>query len=125
MANREDVVSSAPRNLALLDGIAEAFIKAVHQMYSHQTLRYQWMRYLSETETYPWDDFWKRLVDKITAKIERRRLLSLVVGVLRDAPKICVLLLTPYVTSMVGRFLRTYQGLPRYISPPGICGTTS
>lgn len=71
MANREDVVSSSQRNLALLDGIAEAFIKAVHQMYSHKTLRYQWMRYLSEMKTYPWDDFWKRLVGKITTKIEQ------------------------------------------------------
>lgn len=76
MANREDVVSSAPRNLALLDGIAEAFIKAVHQMYGHKTLRYQWMRYLSELKTYPWDDFWKRLVDKITTMIEQAEIIE-------------------------------------------------
>lgn len=76
MANREDVVSSAPRNLALLDGIAEAFIKAVHEMYSHKTLRYQWIRYLREMKTYPWDDFWKRLVGKITTKIEQAEIIE-------------------------------------------------
>ena len=69
MANREDIVFSSSRNLALLDNIADAFIKAVHQMYNHETLRYQWMRYLRNMKTYPWETFWKRLVDKIENKL--------------------------------------------------------
>jgi hypothetical protein len=45
-------------------------------MYSHKTLRYQWMRYLTAMKEYPWDDFWKRLVDKITAKIDEAEILE-------------------------------------------------
>lgn len=76
MANREDVVTSAPRNVGLLEGVAEAFIKAIHEMYSHKTLRYQWMRYLAGMKEYPWDDFWRRLVDKITAKMAEAEILE-------------------------------------------------
>lgn len=76
MANREGVVTSSPRNIALLNGIAEAFIKAIYEMYSHKTLRYQWTRYLIGMKQYPWDDFWKRLVDKITAKIDEAEILE-------------------------------------------------
>lgn len=76
MANREDVVTSASRNVGLLEGVAEAFIKATHEMYSHKTLRYQWMRYLAGMKEYPWDDFWRRLVDKITAKMAEAEILE-------------------------------------------------
>lgn len=76
MANREDVVTSASRNLGLLEGVAEAFIKAIHEMYGHKTLRYQWMRYLAGMKEYPWDDFWRRLVDKINAKLAEAEILE-------------------------------------------------
>lgn len=76
MANREDVVTSASRNIGLLEGVAEAFIKAIHEMYGHKTLRYQWMRYLAGMKEYPWDDFWRRLVDKITAKMAEAEILE-------------------------------------------------
>lgn len=76
MANREDVVTSSSRNLGLLEGIAEAFVKAIHEMYSHKTLRYQWMRYLAGIKEYAWDDFWRRLVDKITAKMAEAEILE-------------------------------------------------
>src|SRR5690348_7724078 len=76
MANREDVLRPEPRNSTLLDGIAEAFIKAIHEMYCHKTLRYQWMRYLDGMKEYPWDEFWKGLVDKITAKIDEAEILE-------------------------------------------------
>lgn len=76
MANREDVVTSASRNVGLLEGVAEAFIKAIHEMYSHKTLRYQWMRYLAGMKEYHWDDFWRRLVDKINAKLAEAEILE-------------------------------------------------
>lgn len=76
MANREDVVTSASRNVGLLEGVAEAFVKAIYEMYSHKTLRYQWMRYLAGMKEYPWDDFWRRLVDKINAKLAEAEILE-------------------------------------------------
>ncbi|OAQ65575.1 hypothetical protein VFPBJ_11205 [Purpureocillium lilacinum] len=76
MANREDIVSSSSRNLALLDNIADAFIKAIHQMYNHETLRYQWMRYLRNMKTYPWETFWKRLVEKIENRLGTAEILE-------------------------------------------------
>ncbi|GJN66027.1 hypothetical protein PLICBS_000043 [Purpureocillium lilacinum] len=76
MANREDIVSSSSRNLALLDNVADAFIKAIHQMYNHETLRYQWMRYLRNMKTYPWEAFWKRLVEKIENRLATAEILE-------------------------------------------------
>jgi hypothetical protein len=68
-ANRQDVVRSSPRNIALLDGIAEAFVKAITQLCKHPTLRYQWMRYLPQDAHYPWDNFWKMLREKIHSRL--------------------------------------------------------
>lgn len=57
-ASREDVFHSE-RNRALLTGIACAFRDAVLKFNDHQTLKYQWMRWLpSESIS---DEFWKSL----------------------------------------------------------------
>ncbi|RYP73467.1 hypothetical protein DL771_003639 [Monosporascus sp. 5C6A] len=76
-ANREDVVTTSQRNIGLLDAIADAFATGVRQLCEHPTLRYQWMRYLPELSGYPWDPFWKRLVDKIKTAICDRDLIFL------------------------------------------------
>ncbi|KAJ6438742.1 hypothetical protein O9K51_08143 [Purpureocillium lavendulum] len=117
MANREDVVSSSPRNLALLGNIADAFITAIHQMYNHKTLRYQWMRYLRNMKTYPWETFWRRLVDKIEDKLERAELLE---PRRRGSPRLLsdLCLLNPTKSDMDGNPL--FEDLPgqaeKYIS---------
>jgi hypothetical protein len=64
-ASRQDILKSSARNIRLLDGIAETFIKATSQFCEHSTLRYQWMRYLPQQSDYPWDDFWGKLLEKI------------------------------------------------------------
>ncbi|TLD34115.1 hypothetical protein PspLS_01685 [Pyricularia sp. CBS 133598] len=76
MASREDVLTSAPRNISLLDEIAKAFVVAIHEMYIHEKLRYQWMRYLTGIKDYPWDDFWKTLVDKILAGLQKAEIIE-------------------------------------------------
>ncbi|RYP57689.1 hypothetical protein DL769_009334 [Monosporascus sp. CRB-8-3] len=80
-ANREDVVTTSQRNIRLLDAIADAFATGVGQLCAHPTLRYQWMRYLPELSGYPWDPFWKGLVDKIKTAICGKNLIFL-----RDSP---------------------------------------
>ncbi|RYP23520.1 hypothetical protein DL765_001034 [Monosporascus sp. GIB2] len=80
-ANREDVVTTSQRNIRLLDAIADAFATGVKQLCEHPTLRYQWMRYLPELSGYPWDPFWKTLVDKIKTAICGKDLIFL-----RDSP---------------------------------------
>ena len=68
-ANRQDIVTSSPRNAGLADGVAKAFVKAVLQLCDHATLRFQWMRYLPQEDAYPWDDFWKTVIQKIKEQI--------------------------------------------------------
>lgn len=74
-ANRQDIVTTSARNLGLLDGIADAFIKAVLEFCEHSTLQYQWMRYLPEEGDYPWDGFWKKLVSKIKTRLSDEKVL--------------------------------------------------
>ncbi|RYO82881.1 hypothetical protein DL762_006402 [Monosporascus cannonballus] len=76
-ANREDVVTTSQRNIRLLDAIADAFATGVKQLCEHPTLRYQWMRYLPELSGYPWDPFWRTLVDKIKTAICSKNLIFL------------------------------------------------
>ncbi|KAI1799715.1 hypothetical protein F4811DRAFT_565353 [Daldinia bambusicola] len=64
-ANREDIVTTSPRNIRLLDAIADAFIAAIRDMSLHPTLKYRWMRYLPKLADDRWDPFWLRLVHKI------------------------------------------------------------
>lgn len=68
-ANRQDIVTTSARNEGLLDGIADAFIKAVSQFCEHDTLQYQWMRYLPDASGFAWDRFWLKLLRKITARV--------------------------------------------------------
>ncbi|KAI0182894.1 hypothetical protein EV127DRAFT_40641 [Xylaria flabelliformis] len=49
-ANRQDVVQDSLRNSRLIDSIADAFIKAILQFCEHDTLRFQWMRYLPKKD---------------------------------------------------------------------------
>ncbi|KAI1385608.1 uncharacterized protein F4822DRAFT_413682 [Hypoxylon trugodes] len=76
-ANREDIVASSPRNIRLLDSVADSFIVAMREFCQHQTLRYEWMRYLPTLSGYPWDSFWQRLVDKIKDRIQNEEMLYL------------------------------------------------
>jgi hypothetical protein len=68
-ANRQDIVTTSARNERLASGIAKAFIKGVLQLCDHQTLQYQWMRYLPEESAYPWDNFWKVVIVKIKERV--------------------------------------------------------
>ena len=68
-ANRQDIVTTSARNQGLATGVADAFIKGVLQLCDHQTLQYQWMRYLPEEDAYPWDHFWKQVMAKIKERI--------------------------------------------------------
>ncbi|KAG6355673.1 hypothetical protein INS49_003636 [Diaporthe citri] len=43
-ASRQDIVKDSLRNIALLDGVADAFARAVLQFCGHDGLRLQWMR---------------------------------------------------------------------------------
>ena len=70
-ANREDIVTTSVRNEGLAAGIAEAFVKAVLQFCEHDTLQYQWMRYLPEEDGYPWGSFWKSVITKIRDQLHR------------------------------------------------------
>jgi hypothetical protein len=69
-------VTSSARNVSLVDGIADAFIKAVSQLCRHSTLKYQWMRYLPQKIEYPWAPFWKVLIDKITYQLQSSKVLK-------------------------------------------------
>ncbi|ERS97468.1 hypothetical protein HMPREF1624_05636 [Sporothrix schenckii ATCC 58251] len=75
-ANREDIVVTSDRNHGLARGIAEAFIMAVSQFSTHATLRYQWMRYLPRDSDYPWDGFWKSVIQDIRSRLGRMAILQ-------------------------------------------------
>ena len=55
-------------NIGLVEGIADAFSKAVTEFCEHDKLRYTWMRFLPQLKGYPWDCIWKDLVQMITSK---------------------------------------------------------
>jgi hypothetical protein len=69
-ANRQDIVMTSRRNQGLIEAIADAFIAGVLQLCQHQTLEYQWMRYLSLEDSYSWDGLWKDLISNIRSKLE-------------------------------------------------------
>ncbi|KAH6876838.1 hypothetical protein B0T10DRAFT_497374, partial [Thelonectria olida] len=70
-ANRQDIETTSIRNKSLADGIADAFIKGILQLCNHKTLQYVWMRYLpSHNDSYPWDAFWSRVIDRITSQLK-------------------------------------------------------
>lgn len=70
-AGRQDVVQDSLRNNGLLDGVADAFLKAILQFCEHDTLRFQWMRYLPEKDSPGWNKLWLSLINIIADKITR------------------------------------------------------
>ncbi|KAK2934816.1 Histidine kinase/HSP90-like ATPase superfamily [Fusarium oxysporum f. sp. vasinfectum] len=64
-ASRQGIVTTSLRNRGLLNGIADCFIKAIEEFCQHPTLQYQWMRWLPQRNSYPWDSFWSGLLDRI------------------------------------------------------------
>jgi hypothetical protein len=72
-----DILQSKPsnRNVGLVSEIATAFVKAVSQFCEHSTLQYQWMRYLPQKNEYPWDPFWKLLVNEIKSGLQSKEIL--------------------------------------------------
>ncbi|ROW15002.1 hypothetical protein VPNG_03421 [Cytospora leucostoma] len=74
-ASRQDIVKDSRRNVGLLEGIADAFTEAVLQFCSHETLRFQWMRYLPAREDKNSDRFWSSLVHKIANRLSSKPVL--------------------------------------------------
>ncbi|KAI1487736.1 hypothetical protein F5X96DRAFT_681025 [Biscogniauxia mediterranea] len=68
-ASRQDVVQDSLRNIGLLNGVADAFVKAVLQFCEHDTLRYQWMRYLPDKNSANWGKLWLSLVNIIADRL--------------------------------------------------------
>ncbi|KAI1633135.1 hypothetical protein F4809DRAFT_624584 [Biscogniauxia mediterranea] len=68
-ASRQDVVQDSLRNIGLLNGVADAFVEAVLQFCEHDTLRYQWMRYLPDKNSANWGKLWLSLVNIIASRL--------------------------------------------------------
>lgn len=61
----------SPRNRSLISGIAQAFIKAALQLCKHDTLRFQWMRYLPRKgDRDRLRGLWGSLVDQISRLLD-------------------------------------------------------
>lgn len=65
-ASRQDIVKDSLRNTALLNGVADAFARAVLQFCEHDALRLRWMRYLPDKNDKNWGSLWLSLVNKIS-----------------------------------------------------------
>ncbi|CAG7555873.1 unnamed protein product [Fusarium equiseti] len=105
-ASRQGIVISSLRNRALLEGIADCFIKAIQEFCQHPTLQHQWMRWLPQRSTYPWDEFWLSLLERIEKGIANVKVLrTLVSGQLK------------YITnvSRLQRWLRDENGDPLFL----------
>ncbi|KFY37775.1 hypothetical protein V494_04632 [Pseudogymnoascus sp. VKM F-4513 (FW-928)] len=74
-ANRQDVVTDSLRNKDIIDGISHAFIKAVSQFCEHETLKYQWMRYLPDKTGKDFSPLWLSLVNKIADAVNESAVL--------------------------------------------------
>ncbi|KAI3332562.1 hypothetical protein F4824DRAFT_475026 [Ustulina deusta] len=70
-ANRQDVVRDSLRNAQLVDSVTDGFVKAVLQFCEHDTLRFQWMRYLPDKESKNKNE-WRGLWLSLVKSIERR-----------------------------------------------------
>lgn len=70
-ASRQDIVKDSLRNIALLDGVADAFARAVLQFCELEGLRLQWMRYLPDRNDKNWGSLWSSLVDKIAKRLSQ------------------------------------------------------
>ncbi|KAF4452438.1 hypothetical protein F53441_4718 [Fusarium austroafricanum] len=74
-ASRQGIVVTSLRNRALLSGIADCFIKAIQEFCQHPILQYQWMRWLPQRDSYPWDGFWSGLLERIEERIQEVKVL--------------------------------------------------
>lgn len=97
-AARQDIIKDSLRNSDLLDGVADAFIQAVLQFCEHDTLKYQWMRYLPDKESKTWGPLWGSLVDKIAHRISNKALLF---GRLRPRQRRCVIDMFPLTDELM------------------------
>ncbi|ENH67493.1 hypothetical protein FOC1_g10010770 [Fusarium oxysporum f. sp. cubense race 1] len=89
-ASRQGIVTTSLRNRGLLNGIADCFIKAIEEFCQHPTLQYQWMRWLPQRNSYPWDSFWSGLLDRIESRIQEVKILrTLGTGKLDYIHKLC------------------------------------
>lgn len=70
-ASRQDIVKDSLRNIALLDGVADAFARAALQFCEHDTLRLQWMRYLPDKNDKNWGSIWLSLVNKLANRLSQ------------------------------------------------------
>ncbi|KAI0157391.1 hypothetical protein GGR57DRAFT_510975 [Xylariaceae sp. FL1272] len=76
-ANRQDVVQDSLRNTGLIRAVAEAFVKAILQFCEHDSLRFQWMRYLPKNGDNPYikgKGLWLDLVKDIESRLARTAL---------------------------------------------------
>lgn len=74
-ASRQDVVQDSLRNNGLLGGIADAFLKAIIQFCEHDTLKFQWMRYLPDKNGLGWSRLWLSLVNMIADRLTKSPIL--------------------------------------------------
>ncbi len=72
-ASREDVVHSK-RNVAILDGVADLFVKSIFVLYKRSLLKYTWMRYLPDESIT--NEFWAMLRTKIQKKLKNPPILE-------------------------------------------------
>lgn len=70
-ASRQDIVRDSLRNNALLDGVADAFARAVLQFCEYDVLRLRWMRYLPDRNDKNWGSLWLSLVNKIADRLSK------------------------------------------------------
>ncbi|CAH0043331.1 unnamed protein product [Clonostachys solani] len=64
-ANRQDIVSTSPRNIGLRAAISDAVAKGLASLSTLRSVRYIWMRYLPRHDSLPQDPFWAALVPEI------------------------------------------------------------
>ncbi|KAF7558422.1 hypothetical protein G7046_g5742 [Stylonectria norvegica] len=70
-ASRQGIVTTSLRNQSLRDGIADCFSKAVKEFCQHPTLQFQWMRWLPQKGSFPWDSYWAGLLEKINDRVQK------------------------------------------------------
>ncbi|KAI0198817.1 hypothetical protein F4808DRAFT_472474 [Astrocystis sublimbata] len=68
-ANRQDIVQDSPRNSGLIGAVADGVIKAFLQFCKHDTLRFQWMRYLPKKDDSNLGGLWLTLVHRIEQRL--------------------------------------------------------
>ncbi|KAK9413585.1 putative Protein NO VEIN C-terminal domain-containing protein [Seiridium unicorne] len=74
-ANRQDIVTTSPRNLGLVNHIAITFANAMEELCQDTTLQFQWMKYLPQDDDFPWDSYWKSVVANMKEKVAAKNLM--------------------------------------------------